>query len=146
MGEDVSAIRRENVVTIKAFVVRDGRFLCIQDARGRWDAPGGRIECPETILDALRREIREELGVELATIDVDHPWIWDWQFESQSRPLIQNIVGIGFSCTLASDALHPDPDECVAQRWVTAAELQALHMHEGHKAGYMRWMQLQKLA
>lgn len=137
-------ITRENIVTVKAFVVRDGRLLCIQNSKGRWDAPGGRIDCPEPLFDALRREIREELGVEIATIDADHPWVWDWQFESKSRPLIQNIVGIGWPCTLASDTLHGDPEECAAYAWVTATELRALDMHDGHRAGYLRWMELQK--
>lgn len=31
-----------------------------------WDIPGGRIEPDEALLDALRREVREEIGHELA--------------------------------------------------------------------------------
>ncbi|MDO8425005.1 MAG: NUDIX hydrolase [bacterium] len=134
---------RENIVTVKALVLREGRMLCIQDAGGRWDAPGGRMDIPESIVDALRREVREELGVDIATIDGDHPWVWYWTARSRKRPLVQNIIGIGFPCTLASDDFVPAPPEAVAHAWHTAEELRALDMHDGHKAGYLRWMELQ---
>ena len=140
-----TAIHRENVVTVKAFIEREGRLLCVQDAKGRWDVPGGRMDIPEIILDTLRREIREELGVEIATIDADHPWVWDWQFASKSRPLVQNVVGIGYRCTLASDIFKPDPEECAAYAWMTPSEIRACDMHEGHKAGYLKWMELQEV-
>lgn len=111
--------------------------------KGRWNLPGGRINCPEPLVEALRREIREELCVEITSIDADHPWVWDWQPASTSRPSIQNIVGIGWPCTLASRMFRHDPEEHVAHQWVTSSELQALNMHDGHRAGYLRWMRLQ---
>ena len=54
-------------------LVRDGRVLLAHrspDKRaypGVWDLPGGVVEAGESELDALTRELHEELGVQIAT-------------------------------------------------------------------------------
>lgn len=132
---------RENIVTVKAFIRRGGTLLFIQHENGRWDVPGGRVDIPETLLDCLHREVREEIGVEIDHVDEDHPWVWYWEFRSKTRPLIQNIVGIGYPCAVASDAFQLAPPEHVAHAWVTARQLQDLDVHGGHRDGYLRWME-----
>ena len=76
----------ENRKTIKAVaaVIRDeNRVLATQrgygDFKGGWEFPGGKIEEDETPQEALVREIREELEVEIQvrelidTIEHDYP-------------------------------------------------------------------------
>lgn len=44
-----------------------GRMLCVRMAYGScgWTTPGGRVESAESPLEALRRETREETGLEI---------------------------------------------------------------------------------
>ncbi|MCC6005819.1 MAG: NUDIX domain-containing protein [Thermofilum sp.] len=50
-------------------IVRDGRVLLLRrrfsPARGGWWFPGGRVRWGEGFLDALRREVLEETGLEV---------------------------------------------------------------------------------
>ena len=62
----------------------DGRILICQRGEGRhhahlWAFPGGKLEAGETRVDALNRELREELDMEvvvgelLETVEYDYP-------------------------------------------------------------------------
>lgn len=55
---------------VAAALVRDGRLLLAQRNRppelaGLWELPGGKVEPGESPAAAVRRELREELGVEV---------------------------------------------------------------------------------
>ena len=54
----------------------DGRFLLTSRPRGKvyagyWEFPGGKLEAGESVEAALRRELHEELGIEIGAVQ---PW------------------------------------------------------------------------
>ena len=59
---------------VQGILERDGRVLLARRAheprRGHWDLPGGFVNETEDPLDALRREFREETGLEVEPVEL----------------------------------------------------------------------------
>jgi 8-oxo-dGTP diphosphatase len=57
------------VVAVGALVIDDGRLLMVkrdrEPGKGLWTVPGGRVEHGEYLDQALRREVKEETGLEI---------------------------------------------------------------------------------
>jgi mutator protein MutT len=63
------------ISVVAAIVEADGRFLVTRRQKnthleGLWEFPGGKIEPGESHPDALRREMIEELGVDVDVLDL----------------------------------------------------------------------------
>lgn len=60
---------KTKVNVVAAIIINDGRVLATQrgygEFKGYWEFPGGKIEQGETAHQALKREIEEELEVEI---------------------------------------------------------------------------------
>lgn len=64
----------EAVVVICAIITIDGKILAVQRSRKmslpmKWEFPGGKIEPAETEVECIKREIREELNIEIEIVD-----------------------------------------------------------------------------
>jgi ADP-ribose pyrophosphatase YjhB (NUDIX family) len=55
-----------------AAVLREGRILLVKRLKapeaGHWNLPGGKVDFLERVEDAVVREVREEVGVEIAIV------------------------------------------------------------------------------
>ena len=58
--------------------------------RGRWDTPGGYLEEDEHPLDALRRELLEETGLEIEPLDFLGAWM-DRYGDGEAAPWTLNL-------------------------------------------------------
>jgi ADP-ribose pyrophosphatase YjhB (NUDIX family) len=56
-------------VGVGAIVLHEGRVLLVKRGRppgqGKWSVPGGLVDVGETTIEAARREVREECGIEV---------------------------------------------------------------------------------
>jgi 8-oxo-dGTP diphosphatase len=68
--------RKQVEVAVGVLIRADSAFLLTSRPAGKvyegyWEFPGGKVEHGETVEQALRRELQEEIGV---TIGPAHPW------------------------------------------------------------------------
>jgi 8-oxo-dGTP diphosphatase len=101
-----------------ALVFREGKLLIAQrhaDAHlgGLWEFPGGKREPDETFEACLTRELREELGIEVAVGEL---------VESLTHTYPEKTVHLKFYRCLWKQH-EPQPLGCPAFKWVSAAEL-----------------------
>lgn len=89
---------------------------------GEWEAVTGRVEQGESFEAAMRREVREELGVDVTPdfiISTAHFYRGTAQPENE-------LLAVQYACTLDDrDAIRVS-DEHSEARWLTAAEIFAL--------------------
>lgn len=117
----------------KAIIVRDGRLLTshLTDSDGDWYAlPGGGQEHGETLLAAVRRECREEIGV---AVDV-HELLFireyiarHHEFANFERDVHQ--VEFMFRCTL-DDGAEPELGEQPDTQQIGVAWLPLVQLHD----------------
>ena len=99
-------------------IFRDGKLLITQrhaDAHlgGLWEFPGGKLECEETFESCLVRELREELGIEVAV----HGLIETIEHEYPEKRVRLKF----FRCELLAN--EPQALGCPAFAWVTRNDL-----------------------
>jgi len=92
-------------VAVGVLIDAQGRFLLTSRPVGKvyagfWEFPGGKLEATETVEQALRRELQEELGITIATAQpwkielMDYPHarvrlhfckVWQWTGDFEMR-------------------------------------------------------------
>ncbi len=102
---------------VGAVIVREGRLLLVTNSQSKvWWTPGGRVEENEGNVEALRREVREELGVEASSVN----FLLSLQSYHSAGPDILRSFGY----YLVELVGNPVPTSEIAHvRWVTVEEI-----------------------
>lgn len=137
---------KKHIVHISAMVVRDdNRFLVIkrQDNEvafpGKWTIVGGKAEDDEGVLEVLKREVKEETGLEIKD---RFDFLWDYAFR---RPDGHTVKGFCFRVWPRSRKVKPD--KSVADfAWITVRDLGKYDFAEGvkEKIKKMSWKWLER--
>jgi 8-oxo-dGTP diphosphatase len=118
------------VVNVGAFIWHAGRYLMMvrgageEIAPGALTQPGGKIEvagfAQDVIEATLAREVREEVGVEIADAVYVESHTFDGTFAGETIPVLDLV----FLCRYVSgDPRAEDPDEVAGIEWLTPEEL-----------------------
>ena len=83
----VSAGRVPVDVAVGVLIRADGNFLLTSRPEGKvyesyWEFPGGKLEAGETVAQALKRELFEELGIHIGEV---HEWKIEWMDYPHAR-------------------------------------------------------------
>ncbi len=99
---------------------------CIEPFCSQWVMPGGKIDLGESILQALHREVREEVGIEVhvdGLIDVfEHIGIGEKN---------DHFVILYYRASPLTRELKPNGQECTEAIWATREQLPALALPPG---------------
>jgi 8-oxo-dGTP pyrophosphatase MutT (NUDIX family) len=116
--------------SIKALILDETRtkFLLAQAENGKWELPGGGLDWGESPAEGLRREIKEEMGLE-ATCIAKNPCYFTTSKSDLSSFWVSNTI---YETTVKNLDFTPS-DECVAIRFVCKGEALLLDLFTGTK-------------
>jgi 8-oxo-dGTP diphosphatase len=105
----------------KLFIAQRGKKA--RNERGKWEIPGGSVEFNETFENALKREIREEHGIEIKLLEL--LGICDHIIPDEH----QHWVAPTYICKLIQgEPKILEPDKCEAFGWFSFAEAEKLDL------------------
>lgn len=113
---------KKEIKVVGAIIIKNGKILCCQRGPGRalanlWEFPGGKIENTETKIEALKRELKEELKITVDIVEEEFDFCryeYDFGFVNLTT----------FICYLESG--EPKLTEHLQIKWLLSSELESL--------------------
>jgi 8-oxo-dGTP diphosphatase len=113
-------------VAVEAIIIRDRKVLITQRAHDRSHAPGeweiltGRVDQGETFEKALKREVKEEVDLEVKVLQPINT------FHFYRGPEKAEHLGVSFLCKYKKGKVKLDKKEQIAFKWATPEEAEKL--------------------
>jgi len=130
--EDDRRYPKRPMVGVGALIFQRDRILMAQRGKeplkGWWSLPGGALELGERLAEGVRREVREETGLEIRPLGVLE--IFERIVRDASGAPEYHYVLIDYVCRIMGGELCAGDDVCAVE-WVRRRDLSALQITEG---------------
>ena len=124
--------------TVGALISHKGRIFLMKSHkwRGKYVIPGGHIELGERMQDALKREIKEETGLDIHSIEfiMFQEFVFDPSFHRKAH-----FIFFDFACETDSSAVTLN-DEAQEFAWVTPQEALAMDLEPYTRTVLEEWL------
>jgi 8-oxo-dGTP diphosphatase len=113
-------------VAVEAVIVKDGNILITQrsfersHAPGEWEMLTGRVEQGETFEEALKREVKEEVGLK---VEILQPFNTFHFYRASEKT---EHLGVSFLCKYIGGKVTLDKNEQIDYKWATPKEAEKL--------------------
>jgi 8-oxo-dGTP pyrophosphatase MutT (NUDIX family) len=119
-------------ISIKGVVFRGSQVILLKNERNEWELPGGKIELGETPEACVRREIEEELGLQVRVIQILDSWIYHIREGA-------DVFIVTYGCLSEPGGEIVPSSEHKATGLFELEEVPALTMPEGYKRSIQDW-------
>lgn len=119
-------------VSVKGVAIQDGRVLLLENERGEWELPGGKLELGEDPHECVVREITEETGWQVTA----GPVLDCWQYHIQED---RDVVIVTYGCHFAGDQPPVVSTEHKQGRLFALADVPGVDMPTGYKRSVTDW-------
>jgi len=112
-------------VGVGALVLEDGKLLLIrrgaQPGQGKWSIPGGLVELGENVQDAMVRETKEEVGLDVEAVKLMD--VFDSVTLDDQGRVQYHFVVVNFLVRIVGGTVRTESDILEA-RWVPVEEVE----------------------
>ncbi len=121
-------------VSIKGVVFTKDQVILLKNERDEFELPGGRLESNEHPEECVKREIQEELNLEVNVIKILDAWLYTISSSHQ-------VLIVTYGCQLIHEDIHQMQisHEHKEIGLFSLSELQALRMPENYKKSILAW-------
>ncbi len=123
------------VLGVGALIIEQGRILLVERGReplkGYWSLPGGAVETGERLEVAVRREVREETGLEIEIVALIE--VFERIMNDESGRPEYHYVLMDYLCRPSGGSLCA-ADDASRVGWFEPGEISALRITEGTPA------------
>lgn len=135
-------------VATKSFIAYKGKILIIRESTihatntqvGKFDVIGGRIEPGESVIDGLRREVKEECGLD---VNVGKPFFVN-ESRNEWRGEHWQIIRIFFDCTTDNESVVLNEEHDI-HKWIDPREYRTENVIENLYPAFEAYLALKNL-